>query len=86
MEIIWTHHAEERLQRWMEERNVDREEVERIVKDPEQIVSGRQNAQVAQSRRGPGLLRVPFVEEGKERIILTLYWTSKTDKYWKTNS
>lgn len=40
MEIIWTHHAEERLQRWMEERNVDREEVERIVKDPEQIVSG----------------------------------------------
>jgi hypothetical protein len=86
MEIIWTKHAKERLGRWSEKRNVTREEVEQVVEEPDQVVSGRGDALVAQSRRGPGLLRVPYVEEGEERILLTLYWTSKTDKYWRMDS
>lgn len=85
MDIVWTHHAEERLRRWQEQRGITREEVERTVRNPEQIVPGRRDAQVAQSHRGPGLLRVPFVQDGQERILLTLYWTSKVNKYWRAD-
>ena len=35
------------------------------------------------ARRGNGLLRVPFVEAEGERKILTVYWTSKVEKYWR---
>lgn len=86
MEIVWTQHARERLNQWSEKRGVTREEVEQVVEEPDQVVSGRGDALVAQSRRGPGLLRIPYVEEGEERILLTLYWTSKTDKYWRIDS
>ena len=86
MEIIWTQHAGERQRRWEEKRGITRPEVERILQDPEQVVPGRRNAQVAQSRRGHGLLRVPFVREGEKRVILTVYWTSKVDKYWRGES
>jgi hypothetical protein len=85
MDIVWTQHAEERLHQWNEERGVTRSEVEHVVMTPDQVVPGHEEAQVAQSRRGPGLLRVPYVEEDDERILLTLYWTSKTDKYWDTD-
>lgn len=83
MKVVWTEHARERLTQWKEQRGVTREEIERVVEEPDQVVSGRGEAQVAQARRGPRLLRVPFVKEGEERILLTLYWTSKTDKYWR---
>ena len=86
MDIVWTRHAEERLRQWNEERGVTREDVEHVVTTPDQVVPGHGEAQVAQSRQGPGLLRVPYVEEDEGRILLTLYWTSKTDKYWNSDS
>jgi hypothetical protein len=51
--------------------------------EPEQVVPGDLDALVAQTRRGEGLLRVPFVEMGNGRKILTVYWTSKVAKYWQ---
>lgn len=44
---------------------------------------GDQDALVAQARKGNGLLRVPFVEVEGNRKVLTIYWTSKVEKYWK---
>lgn len=44
---------------------------------------GDLEALVAQARRGNGLLRVPFLEGEGERKILTVYWTSKVEKYWR---
>jgi hypothetical protein len=41
------------------------------------------NAFVAHSKRGKGLLRAPFEDTRKGRKILTVYWTSKVEKYWK---
>lgn len=75
MEIVWTEHAKDRLGPWSEKRGVTREEVEQVVEEPGQVVSGHGDALVAQSRRGPGLLRVPYVEvdEEEERVPLTLY-------------
>jgi hypothetical protein len=83
MKIIWTKHAEDRQKEWEKKLEITRREVENVLKNPEQIVPGDQTILVAQSRRGNGLLRVPF-EEGKEgRKAVTVYWTSKVDKYWK---
>jgi hypothetical protein len=37
---------------------------------------------VAQSKTYSGLLRIPFVEIGDDRKLLTVYWTSKVERYW----
>jgi hypothetical protein len=83
MKIIWTRHGEDRQKEWEKKLEIKREEVENILRNPEQIVSGDQNILIAQSKRSNGLLRVAFevVEEGRK--ILTLYWTSRVKKYWK---
>ena len=68
MEIVWTKHAEERQKKWARRRG---------------ITLGDQDALVAQVRREGGLLRAPFIETKGRRKILTVYWTSKAEKYWK---
>ena len=83
MEIIWTRHAEERQEEWRTKLGITRQEVEDLLRDPEQVVSGDLEALVAQARRGNGLLRIPFVETERGRKILTVYWTSKVEKYWR---
>jgi len=77
MECLWTRHAEERQQEWQTKLGVTREEVEEVLRHPEQIVAGDQSALIAQSRRDDGLLRVPFLSVGEDRKILTVYWTSR---------
>ena len=81
MNIIWTRHAEERQQEWQKKLGITRAEVEQALLAPEQIVPGDLEILVAQTRRGNGLLRVPFVQVGESRRIVTVYWTSKVDKY-----
>jgi len=83
MNIVWTRHAEERQREWEKKLGITRQEVEQVLSNPEQIVPGDRNALVAQARRGNGLLRVPFVEVEEKRKVLTLYWTSRVEKYWK---
>ncbi len=83
MKIIWTKHAEERRKEWGKKTGITKQEVEYIVRVPEQIVPGDMNTFVAQSKNRNGLLRVPFVEISGDRKILTVYWTSKVEKYWK---
>jgi hypothetical protein len=83
IKILWTRHAGERQKEWEKKFGITREEVENAVMNPEQIVFGDKDAMVAQVRRVDGLLRVPFVEVGGARKILTMYWTSKVEKYWK---
>ncbi len=83
MKIVWTKHAAERQQEWEKKLGVTRQEVESLLVEPEQVVPGDLEALVAQKRRGNGLLRVPFIGAGDERKILTVYWTSRVEKYWK---
>jgi len=83
VKIIWTKHAADRQLEWEKKLGVTRQEVEEVLSNPEQIVPGDLNTQVAQTRRGKGLLRVPFVEATGNRKVLTVYWTSKIEKYWK---
>jgi hypothetical protein len=83
MKTVWTKHAEERLREWEKKLRIGRREVEDLLNKPEQVVPGDLGAVVAQGRRGNGLLRIVFIERGHERKVLTLYWTSKVEKYWK---
>ncbi|MER3523846.1 MAG: hypothetical protein C4326_07195 [Ignavibacteria bacterium] len=83
MNIIRTKHAKERQREWEKRLGITRQDVEQTVNDPEQIVAGDMDALVAQRRRGGGLLRIPFVESSDGRKILTVYWTSRIEKYWK---
>jgi hypothetical protein len=62
---------------------ITRQDVEVLLRNPEQVVPGDLEALVAQARRGNGLLRVPFVEVEGGRKVLTVYWTSKVEKYWQ---
>jgi hypothetical protein len=84
MQIVWTKHAQERQQQWEERLRITREEVEAAVTNPQQIIV-EDDVLVAQIKRGNGLLRVPFVEIGKTRRILTLYWTNQVKRYWQEN-
>jgi Domain of unknown function (DUF4258) len=85
MQIVWTKHAQERQQQWEERLKITREEVEATVTNPQQIIV-EEDVLVAQIKRGNGLLRVPFVEIGKTRRILTLYWTNQVKRYWQENT
>lgn len=83
MKVIWTIHAKERQKEWEKKLGITKQEIEDALRNPEQIVHGDMNVFVAQSRTRKGLLRVPFLEPGGDRKILTVYWTSKIEKYWK---
>ncbi|MBC7822443.1 MAG: DUF4258 domain-containing protein [Candidatus Parcubacteria bacterium] len=83
MEIVWTQHAEERQQQWEQRLGITRQEVEAVVINPEQMIPDDEGILVAQSRRGNGLLRVPYVEIGSTKRILTLYWTNQVKRYWQ---
>ena len=81
--IAWTKHAEDRLNEWQRTLGITREEVEQVLADPEQVVPGDGEVLVAQARRGLGLLRVPFLSVEARKRVLTVYWTSKVEKYWR---
>ncbi len=83
MEIIWTMHAKTRQKEWEKKLEITKQEVENLLSNPEQIVSGDMGVLIAQSRYRDGLLRIAFVERENKRKILTMYWTSKIKKYWK---
>ncbi|MCR4408481.1 MAG: DUF4258 domain-containing protein [Anaerolineae bacterium] len=83
MKIVWTRHAIQRQEEWYKKLGITRQEVEDLLRNPQQVVPGDLNALVAQARRGNGLLRIPFVEAEGELKILTIYWTSKAEKYWQ---
>ena len=82
MKIVWTKHAEERQQQWEQRLGITREEVEATVTNPQQAIA-EDDVQVAQTRRGEGLLRVVYVEIGNTKRILTLYWTNQVNRYWQ---
>jgi len=83
MKILWTKHAEERQKEWERKLGIKKDEVERVVRNPDQIVPGDKEILVAQSKTYGGLLRVPFVVMGEDKRVLTIYWTSKVERYWR---
>ncbi len=83
MKVIWTRHAIERQQEWERKLGITRQEIEQLVVNPAQIIQGDLGVLVAQALWRQGLLRAPFVQVGADRRIVTVYWTSRIEKYWK---
>lgn len=83
MKIIWTKHAIDRQKEWEKKLGITKQEVEELVRDPEQVVQGDLDILVAQTKTREGLLRAPFKEVSSDRKIITLYWTNKVDRYWR---
>jgi hypothetical protein len=71
VKIIWTRHAQERQEEWRKKLGITRQEVEDLLRDPEQVAPGDLEALVAQARRGNGLLRAPFIKVEGGRKVLT---------------
>lgn len=82
-EIIWTRHAEVRQREWEKKLGITKTEIESVLQNPDQVLPGDLNVQVAQSKTRGGLLRVLFFQAQGGRKIITVYWTSKVEKYWK---
>jgi hypothetical protein len=81
--IVWTRHAEERQKEWEKILHITREEVEDLVNGPAQVVNGDMGILVAQTKTRDGLLRVPFARTGDSLRIITVYWTSRIERYWE---
>ena len=77
-------HAREEMKR----RNIPAEIVESVLEDPQQVIEGSGEKKVYQSRiefqEGKTLLvRVFVAEEGDIPVVITVYRTSKIEKYWR---
>lgn len=83
MKVDWTKHAQERQKEWEKKLGVTKQEVEDLLINPEQIVQGDMDVLVAQTRSRNGLLRSPFIKVGMDIKVITVYWTSKIERYWK---
>jgi hypothetical protein len=83
VKIIWTKHSEDRQREWEKRLGITKQEVENLVSNPEQIVPGDMGAFIAQVKNRNGLLGVPFTEISEGKKVLTVYWTSKVERYWK---
>lgn len=86
MRVVWSSHAEQRQKAWERTLGITRQEVEQLVLAPEQIVAGAAGVSVAQMKRGKGLLRAPFVEAHGDRKIVTVYYTTRVERYWERRS
>ena len=83
MGIIWTEHAKDRQKEWHKKLGITEEEIEDLLRNPAQVVPGDRDVMIAQAKRGRRLLRVPFVAVNEDRKVVTVYWTSRVEKYWK---
>ena len=70
-------------------RGLSRETVELVLSAPEQIVPASNGNRAYQSRlvfgRKTFLVRLIVDEERQPPVVVTLYRTSKIDKYWEEN-
>ncbi|PIQ97855.1 MAG: hypothetical protein COV67_01975 [Nitrospinae bacterium CG11_big_fil_rev_8_21_14_0_20_56_8] len=84
MKIFITSHAREEIGR----RNISIAQIEAILKEPEQLVSGYSGKKVYQSRvlfeNGQTyLIRIIVDENASPWKVITAYRTTKISKYWR---
>jgi hypothetical protein len=82
--FVFSSHVLEEMAR----RGISQEIVMAAVTDPEQIVPGRNQRRIYQSRFNFGaerlyLVRVIVDETLDPAVVITVYRTSKIDKYWR---
>jgi hypothetical protein len=83
--VRWTTHATKNLV----DREIDRQEVEYALQAPEYVVDDAPDRQIFMRRyidkilQQEMLLRVVVEESGDETVVITVYKTSRMDRYLK---
>lgn len=81
--IEFTKYAELQIQ----ERKITHKEVLETIKLSEQTLHSKKGRKIAQKKLkrsgNEGLLRVIFEEKNNVKTVVTVYWTSKIEKYWR---
>ena len=81
--VEFTKYAELQAQ----ERKINYRDILDTLKSPDQVLSTKKGRKIAQKKikRGgeEGLLRVIFEEKVNAKVVVTVYWTSKIEKYWR---
>jgi hypothetical protein len=81
--VEFTKYAELQIQ----ERGIRHEDILNTLNSPGQVLSGKKGRKIAQKKvnRGgeKGLLRIIFEEKVNAKVVITVYWTSKIEKYWR---
>ena len=83
MEYKFSCHA----QTEMERRKISVDLVESVLDNPQQVVSEKEGRKAYQSKIDVGgrafLLHVIVVDDVEPAVVITVYKTSKIDKYWR---
>jgi mRNA-degrading endonuclease RelE of RelBE toxin-antitoxin system len=83
MEYNFSRHA----QTEMERRKISVDLVESVLDNPQQVISEKEGRKAYQSKIDVGgrafLLRVIVVDDVEPVVVITVYKTSKIDKYWR---
>lgn len=81
--VEFTKYAELQVQ----ERGMSHKDILDTLNSPGQLLSGKKRRKIAQKKlnRGgeEGLLRVIFEQKVNAKVVVTIYWTSKIEKYWR---
>jgi len=72
----------------MQRRGIPNTVVESVLNQPQQVVTGRPGKQIYQSKVDFGtgktyLVRIVVAGDADPPVVVTLYRTSKIEKYWK---
>jgi hypothetical protein len=83
MEYTISRHAQTEMQR----RNITLSQVESVLDNPQQILLEREGRKVYQSKVEFGnskifLLRIIIADDIDPKVVITVYRTSKIEKYW----
>jgi Domain of unknown function (DUF4258) len=83
MEYRFSRHA----QTEMERRKISVDLVESVLDNPQQTISEKEGRKAYQSKIDVGckvfLLRVIVADDVEPAVVITVYKTSKIDKYWR---
>ena len=81
--VEFTKYAELQAQ----ERKINYRDILDTLKSPGQVLFAKKGRKIVQKKlkRGgeEGLLRVIFEEKVNAKVVVTVYWTSKIEKYWR---
>ncbi len=77
MKVLFIPHALER----MRERGIPKDLVIETLNSPEKVTTGYFGRKIAQKRLNGRLIRVVYEEEENEVVVITVYITSKLNKY-----
>lgn len=77
MKIFFSKHSLKKL----EERGISRGEVEKILRDPDEVLKGKHGRSIAHKHEDDKLIRVVYIEMGEERYRIVTAYKTRPGRY-----